>query len=419
MIMAPIMSYNETTMKRTQAFTLIELLITIGIIGILAAAAILVLNPVELLNRARDSRRTQELQSIHEALNIYEVGEGTSYGAANTVYISIPDTSATCANLTLPSLPGPGWSYACTEETNLRRVDSNGWIPVDFTSIAGGSPLSKLPIDPINSDTDNLYYAYVTGNSWALSALFQAERHDTAINDGGPMPGVFEIGSDLTLNPPSRDMNLVGYWPFDEGSGTTSTDVSGNNNTGTLTNSPTWAATSSCKVGRCLSFDGVNERINTEYDDPDFKLQTLTISTWVNPSITYDSSVANGWYDFVSKEGSSSGYKIGYNTWNGRLSFRFNVNDADKAWYNTSLSAGQWYHIVGTYKQSGGVMKLYLDGVEVASGTGVTAPAIGATTLVIGASAGFYFVNSTIDEVRIYNRALTADEIEAIYNGTK
>src|SRR3989344_3676813 len=57
----------------------------------------------------------------------------------------------------------------------------------------------------------------------------------------------------------AQTSGLVGYWTFDEGTGATASDSSGNNNTGTLTNGPTWTTG---KIGQALSFDGVDDYVN-------------------------------------------------------------------------------------------------------------------------------------------------------------
>jgi len=77
-------------------FTLIELLIVIGIVAVLSAVAVLTLNPTELLEQARDSRRLTDLATINKALSIYE--DDTEVGALGTpmtVYVSVPDPTAT------------------------------------------------------------------------------------------------------------------------------------------------------------------------------------------------------------------------------------------------------------------------------------------------------------------------------------
>jgi type II secretory pathway pseudopilin PulG len=184
--------------NRKESFTLIELLIVVGMIGILSAVTVVIIQPNEMINRARDGKRVTDLKSINDALRLYQVGTSTSLGSASTTYISIPDTSSTCSNLILPSLPS-GWQYRCVVEANLRDIDGNGWIPINLSSIASGPPFSKLPIDPTNSDSQGYYYTYVA--SWELTASLQAQRRDAAERDGGTLNSAFEIGTNLSLTP--------------------------------------------------------------------------------------------------------------------------------------------------------------------------------------------------------------------------
>jgi len=96
------------SVKFLRSFTLVELLIVIAILAVLAAAVVIVLNPAELLAQARDSQRISDVNTVKSAVDIFIVDNpSASLGTANRVYISIPDTSATCANITgLPTLPG-------------------------------------------------------------------------------------------------------------------------------------------------------------------------------------------------------------------------------------------------------------------------------------------------------------------------
>lgn len=256
-----------------RSFTLIELLVVIAIIAVLAAVVILTLNPGELLKQSRDSNRVSDIDSLNHALNLYlaDVSSAVSFGTANTVYVSLPDSSATCANLGLPTLP-TGWSYNCVTTSTLRKADSTGWLPMDFTKISSGSPLAFLPIDPNNTTSSGKYYTYTStsSNQWELTAVMEAQKHDAAINDGGSLPGVFEVGSSLRgLTPATRDMGLVGYWKFDEGSGSTAYDNSGNGGNGNLCTSGTCPGASppSYVVGKvgpgALSFDGATNYVQT------------------------------------------------------------------------------------------------------------------------------------------------------------
>src|SRR3989339_296581 len=197
-----------------RSFTLIELLIVIAILALLMSIIILTLNPAEMLKKTRDTKRISSLKSINNALGIFQATRPTaSIGTANIVYVSIPDSSSTCANLGLPTLPG--YTYQCSTEANYRKTDGTGWILVNFDSLDIGSPISSLPIDPTNTTSTGLYFTYVMGGSWELRSLMESTNQDQAINDGDAYPGLYSVGSTLNLTPGSRDRGLVGYWTFD------------------------------------------------------------------------------------------------------------------------------------------------------------------------------------------------------------
>jgi len=390
----------------TAAFTLIELLIVIAVLGILAAGIILVLNPVELLNRAQDGKRVTDLSSIHSALLLYEVGEGTVFGNANTVYISLPDdTSSTCATHTsLPSLPSP-WNYACVMDADLIKIDGTGWVPVPFSSISSGPPFARLPIDPENSASEGLYYAYVTGGSWALTGLLESERElaSAAAGDGGTDDGRFEVGTDLALW--TSASGLVGYWPLNGSAG----DVSGNSLGGSLVNGPIWQTGTSCKVGGCLELDGINQYV----DVPDSALMDnmteLTWSAWIYTRDVNKDQIflTRATQDYMRILGTDPFLSL-------RLGVQTTVRDL-----NTVLASNNWYFFTSTW--DGSEMKLYVDG-ELKEQKSVAA------TLDFTSSwfhIGIYTtgdprtLDGFMDEVRVYNRALSEPEINALYTAGK
>ena len=186
---------------KPNSFTLIELVIVIAILAILAAVVVLVINPAEHMKSARDSSRMSDLQNIHKSIGLYQADGGATMGSASIVYVSISDSSDTCANLGLPTLP-TGWSYACVTEANLRKTDGAGWIPIPFSNISFGSTISSLPTDPTNTTSTGNYYTYVTGGSWKLKAQFESSKNlSIAVKDGGPSVNSYELGSDLALGP--------------------------------------------------------------------------------------------------------------------------------------------------------------------------------------------------------------------------
>lgn len=189
-----------------RGFTLIEILIVIGIVAALATVVVLALNPAEILRQGRDAKRLSELNSLNSALAfVLSQRANPSLGFPDVAYVSLPDTASDCSTHTnLPALP-PGWTYQCATEQDYRKVDGNGWLPVDFTGLAS-TVFDVLPVDPVNTDAGGLYYSYFAG-SWELNAVMESAKYGSGGNrdvvgkDGGTDDNVFEIGTELSLSP--------------------------------------------------------------------------------------------------------------------------------------------------------------------------------------------------------------------------
>ncbi len=212
----------------------------------------------------------------------------------------------------------------------------------------------------------------------------------------------------ITIKEPPK---LIAHWQLDEVGGTVAVDSSIYGNDGTLFGDPSWTAGIS---GNCLQFDGENDFV--EVSDSgifDFSDQ-ITISLWaklndVNSSCSKiivkpsDTSGADPWEVFAIDLGSSG------------VTPRFILSEGNAGSWNGAygtdlqLNIDQWYHIAGTY--DGSVMKLYLDGVLVA--TNSTSISIGTSdiSLRIGKYIDGHFFDGAIDEVKIFNSALSASGI--------
>ncbi|MFH2068282.1 MAG: type II secretion system protein [Candidatus Omnitrophota bacterium] len=185
--------------KSHKGFTLVEMLIVIGILAILVAVVVSVLNPAEFFKQTRDSRRLSDLNQLDKALNLATL-DNVSMGTANVVYLSVPDNSGgattTCSGMT----PPVGWTYQCSNSDNYRKVDGTGWVPVDFSSLVTvPSALTLLPIDPINSTSTNLFYTYTPG-SWELTALFETTKYQTKYPGFGTST-VYTAGNHQGISP--------------------------------------------------------------------------------------------------------------------------------------------------------------------------------------------------------------------------
>jgi hypothetical protein len=121
----------------------------------------------------------------------------------------LPDTSPTCSSYSLPVLPS-GYSYACASQNNYRKVDGNGWIPINFSLDSTSKYFTQLPIDPLNNNV--YYYTYFPGGSFELTALLTKPR-SASLNDGGYGTQTYETGyaSRTKHTPLIREPSLVGY----------------------------------------------------------------------------------------------------------------------------------------------------------------------------------------------------------------
>ena len=205
------------------SFTLIELLIVIGILAILTAAVVIILNPGELLKEARDSSRMTDLASMSKTVQLLLTQDPTvSLGTASTVYISVPDpSSSSCASLSgLPTLPS-GYTYHCVTAANSTNVNGTGWLPIDFTA-QGIQSLSKLPIDPTNNVSQLLYYAYTPGANGMhdMYAYMESKKYITQTTVAGGNLPAFEKGTAPSLFPstfPSGWVKVPGNSTFGTG----------------------------------------------------------------------------------------------------------------------------------------------------------------------------------------------------------
>ncbi|MDD5431035.1 MAG: LamG domain-containing protein, partial [Candidatus Pacebacteria bacterium] len=235
--------------------------------------------------------------------------------------------------------------------------------------------------------------------------------NDKTSTDGGIYPELYETGTNLTLIPVNYgDTSLVGYWKFDEGTGTSAYDASGNGYTGTLTNHATYTAG---KVGGyAVTLDGTDDYV--DLGDIDYSSYTgLTVSFWI-----YINSAKTGVDEAL----------ISNDNWNTDIGFHIRKYTNDNSYfYHASsgflkaLGFSQWKHIVFVINKGSNMMG-YSDGTLMASPTSISSYNLdtGHHTLV-GANAssiGMYF-QGYFDDVRIYNRALSAGEILALYNATK
>lgn len=403
-----------------KGFTLIELLIVIAIIAILAVVVVLVLNPAELLKESRDSNRLSDMQTLTNAINLYNADQSGasnfSLGSSSIVYTSLIDTSSTCGNQVLPALPS-GYSYFCGSSTSSRNIDGTGWVPIDFKSISSGAPIGSLPLDPVDQSSTGLYYTYATdGAHFEVTSIFESQKYKANQVKNPPdalYPELDAQGSSLSVNPLYNPSGLVGWWPLDEGSGAIATDQSGNGNDGNW-NGTAAGTNGYYSPGHVSSWAGAFATTSANYvDTHDVSgllnlSQPMTITAWIYQSGGSLMGVAG---DYAVWQG--CGYNLGVNG----DTAEFGINYPGVGVYPTaSIPANQWVFLAGVFTGSQAI--LYVNGAYASSTNVSQLGACGTNDFYIGrvVQASWGSFTGLINDVRVYNRPLMSAEIQAIYS---
>ena len=290
--------------------------------------------------------------------------------------------------VTVPNVVGMAQSAAQTAIASAQLTSTV--TSVNSATVPAGSVISQSPTGGSSA---------AAGSTVALSVSL------------GPAP------------PPPPAAGPVLALSFNEASGTTAADSSGNGNNGTIAGAA--RVTGQVGFGGALQFNGTSSIVNIAHSASLALTNGMTLEAWVNPSANAGSGANDGWRTVIMKERSTTGlaYALYGNDGDSNASrpagyIRNNGTDVEAA-AGPAIALGVWTHLAVTY--DGTTLRLYVNGVLRNSLT--AAGGINASTapLRIGGNTVFsvpgteYFAG-LIDEVRIYNRALSAAEITADMN---
>lgn len=265
-------------------------------------------------------------------------------------------------------------------------------------------------LDGVNLGAEDITspYSGTWNSSTAASGthVLTARARDTSGNVTTSLPVLVNVSNN----------SLVLAMGFNENAGTVANDFSGNNNHGTLVNGPVWNA--SGKFGSAISFDGSNDLVNIA-DAASLDLTNgMTLEAWVNPT------VLTGFRNVISKERTTNAFAYvlsannnASNVNNQRPNSRIRTGSTNRTVNgNVKLPLNTWTHIASTY--DGANFRFFINGVQVSSIAATGNIPITTNMLRIGGSPnlGAQYFAGLIDEVRIYNRALSQSEIQLDMN---
>ena len=213
---------------------------------------------------------------------------------------------------------------------------------------------------------------------------------------------------------------LLAHWEFDDGSDTTALDSSGNGHVGTILGDPQWV-TGVIGSG-ALSFDGSDGLVEAGHDASLSLTDALTITTWVklNDLGTY--------YFLVCKQPSGTAsdnypgnYEFRTESGTGELQFGHQETEGEQYTFydsTTAITAGQWYH-VAVVVTNGGLVEFYIDGIAAGSAPQTTNFGVlnEEPVRIGGRKDGYSFFNGFLDDVYIYDRALSAVQVQKHFEG--
>jgi len=220
---------------------------------------------------------------------------------------------------------------------------------------------------------------------------------------------VLVLGLTLTS---TASAELVAWWRFDEGSGTTAVDSSGNGNDGTLRGGAQWVAG---QLGGAIQFNGTDSYVAAPHIP--LNSQSFTIAMWVNPVLYTAQQVIFGQVQ-TGSQNLSMHFRIGGPGGTapvpGAIRMGFYSNDL-----NTSgglIEDNNWYHITFWYDFENQLRRIYVDGVQQAQDTG--SPYLGTSGETrIGQWNNNQWFRGIIDDVQIYDHPLTEAEIQSVMRG--
>jgi hypothetical protein len=257
--------------------------------------------------------------------------------------------------------------------------------------------LIQSHIPPANNTTDNSG-TFTREQSLECSAL-------TNSSDGETVCDWYQNG---TINQTAKRM--VAYYPFDApySNSTFTQDMAITPTANATVSGATW--TSNGKVGGAYSFDGVNDAINiSDNVKLNFSTGDYTISAWVKTGIA-DANARQ----IIRKKGAGAG--DGYDLYYQSNNIYSRLDGTTASYLMPSLANNEWHQITTTASRATLTLSIFVDGTYRANASiNLTQSASYSDILSIGGYSGGQYWNGSIDDVRIYNQSLTADEIGQIY----
>jgi hypothetical protein len=301
--------------------------------------------------------------------------------------VSAPDTVPPTVSITAPTA---GATVSGTITVSASASDNVGVAGVQFR------------LDGANLGAEDTTSPYAT--SWNTTQAANGSHTLTAVARDAAGNSTTSSSVSVTVNNPPPSGGLVAAYSFNEASGASVQDASGRGNTGTISGA---ARTNAGRYGRALAFDGVNDWV-TVADAASLDLTSaLTLEAWLYPT------TLSAWRTVVLKEQPGSlVYGLYANDDQNRPNATVYLGSELDTRGTSRLPLNTWTHLAATW--DGTTLRLYVNGTQVSSRALAGTLPTSAGPLRFGGNAVWgEWYRGRLDEIRVYNRALTAAEIQA------
>ena len=455
-------------MSSSQGMTLIEVILTVIIMGILATIALRV---VGTINTAVKTEKTKtELEALAYAIAgnpaLQNNGVRTDFGYVGDIGALPPNLDALVSNPGgYSTWRGPYFKTQFSQITDEHKRDAwgelysyNGGVAITSSGKSGGivkrvinstsdlllNQVSGTVLDLDGSPPGNIYKDSLLIRLFIPDGAGSITTKTTSTDMGGyfsfdsipignhdlqiiylpdsdtlkrfvsvlPKSSVYasyylssDVWGGISLPTP------IAYWPLDETSGTTAHDATGNGYDGTLVNMDPATDWVTGKIDGALDFDGSNDYV--DIGTALSPVTNFTITAWVkSASVGINQQIIS-----KGKNGSKTQWELKTISNNGEVVFQRRDGGYSGVQSQQQLTAGTWVHLAGSY--DGSEWRIYWNGVLDSTATGAD-PVETTSRLFIGALDDKgnvkQFWHGLIDDVRIYNQVLTPAEIQVLYN---
>ncbi len=349
-----------------------------------------------------------------------DLGTGSGDGAVR--FYTATGLSETSTYGTTPVVMSAGEWYHVTAVFNGAGSGNSGRMQIYINGVAQTLSFSGT----IPSSLQNNSIGLRVGQGGLTSSLFlgsmdEVRAYNRALT-AAEVRGLYDTGSSDKLGTSAGqaagtgrlDSGLVGYWKYDDGSGSTAADASTNADTGTLTNGPTWTTG---QIGGAVNFDGNNDYVTSAGATGADIRDSISLAHWVK----FDAFPTSGNHSTFINNDTGGNHLYTFELYNNSGAYFITFVPGGGGNENTSaavsISTGTWYHMAVSYDAQSNDVIFYLNGAVVgtADDSVVGGYAGGTGTLYFGADAGTgSYLDGQMDEVRIYDRALSSDEMAAL-----